>query len=554
MRSRAKTESPSDIDGLLDVLCDPDVPPERQAEARRIAFDAFGPAADGLLRAATRTAAAQRELSCTREQLERMLGGGAQLRGIVTAVQNGRVCLQIGPTERVLVRPADMTLGIGQIVYTDAGAQTVIGAGEYLIGGSAYAVCERLDGRHVLVRPLREAGQEEARLLGIVADSVDLDTLAFEDRVLGYGGLALGNVVLVTRRLGPAQRPAAPEIGVPRPVRREDIVGLDDVIERLERLFLTPPSPAYAALLGEAERAAAGAVLCGPPGCGKSLLADYFVDRTRASGGTALVRTASSFLSKWVGEGAARLRADFMTLDRAWEESGVRPLLVIDELEAIALDRSQGFMLHGGYLDVLDTLLALLTRSQARLIGISNLADRYLDTALTRDGRLPIVQLPHTLDAAQVATLVAKSLTRIPLASPEETRKPAHDRLSREFGEAVSDLVFAPNGTLAELLRVQLADGRMLSFGARDLATAAAIADGIVRPLLARLAQRDLRAGREEPCPLALDDLTAATTGYFIERCRSITRDNVRSVLAGRLPEDQALTKVEHTAQGGSPR
>jgi hypothetical protein len=132
--------------------------------------------------------------------------------------------------------------------------------------------------------------------------------------------------------------------------------------------------------------------------------------------------------------------------------------------------------------------------------------------------------------------------------------KPAQDRLAREFGEAVSDLVFAPNGALAELLRVQLADGTVLSFGARDLATAAAIADGIVRPLLARLAQRDLRAGREEPLPLTLDDLTAATAAYFRERCRSITRDNVRSVLAGRIPEHQVVAKVERTDQGGFPR
>lgn len=132
--------------------------------------------------------------------------------------------------------------------------------------------------------------------------------------------------------------------------------------------------------------------------------------------------------------------------------------------------------------------------------------------------------------------------------------KSAQDRLAREFGEAVSDLVFAPNGPLAELLRVQLADGSVLSFGARDLATAAAIADGIVRPLLGRLAQRDLRAGRAEPLPLTLDDLTAATTSYFRDRCRSITRDNVRSVLAGRIPEHQVVAKVERTDKGGSPR
>jgi hypothetical protein len=62
-------------------------------------------------------------------------------------------------------------------------------------------------------------------------------------------------------------------------------------------------------------------------------------------------------------------------------------------------------------------LLALLTRSKTRMIGISNVGDRYVDTALTRDGRLPIVRLPATLDAAQVADLVTRCLQNVTLAA-----------------------------------------------------------------------------------------------------------------------------------------
>src|SRR5205823_1792149 len=90
----------------------------------------------------------------------------------------------------------------------------------------------------------------------------------------------------------------------------------------------------------------------------------------------ALYRTASHYLSKWGGEGSAIMRADFAFLDASYEKTGVRPLLVVDELEAIALDRQHGWTLNGGHLDVLDTLLSLLTRSSARMIGISNIADR----------------------------------------------------------------------------------------------------------------------------------------------------------------------------------
>ena len=126
----------------------------------------------------------------------------------------------------------------------------------------------------------------------------------------------------------------------------------------------------------------------------------------------------------------------------------------------------------------------------------------------------------------------------------------AQAELAREFGELVSDLVFAPNGPLAELVRVQLADGRLLVFGARDLATPAAIADGIVRPLLARVAQRDMRARRPEPLPLTRDELECATLAYFADRCRSLTRENVRSVLPGRIPDDQGVVKVERVSKG----
>ena len=127
-----------------------------------------------------------------------------------------------------------------------------------------------------------------------------------------------------------------------------------------------------------------------------------------------------------------------------------------------------------------------------------------------------------------------------------------HDALAREFGEAVSDLVFAPAGELAELLRVHLADGRVLTFGARDLASAAAIADGIVRPLLASVAHRDMRAGLSQPAPLTVDELQAATVRYFIGRCRAITRENVRSILRDRIPDDQGIVRVERVHEGGT--
>ncbi len=355
-----------------------------------------------------------------------------------------------------------------------------------------------------------------------------------------------GNLLLVTRHLGP-HRPSVADEGSTRSVARDDIVGLDEILEEVELLFLEGGSPEAAALLEHARRAIKGFILQGVPGSGKTLVAEYLVGETRRRGGRALYRTASYYLSKWVGVGSARVRDDFALLEAAFRETGVRPLLVVDELEAIALDRSHASGLGGGHLDVLDTLLSSLNGTEVRMIGISNVANRIVDTALMRAGRLRVISFPSALDAGQTAALVAKCLSGVRLEAAAGRTVKTED-LALEIGEAVSDLIFAPAGKLAELLRVQLADGRVLGFGAGDLASPAAVADGIVRPALARKVQRCARAGDHRPGGVTLNELREATERYFVEQCKTITRENIRSILPDRIPEDQTVVKVDKTS------
>jgi hypothetical protein len=533
-----------DVASLLELNCQLDLSAERQAEVRKLLFGILGPYADPIAQLCSKAAADRRVARELREQMAQ-LREGPQVAAIVTAVHNGRVRLLIGGTERLLPRPDDLDLGIGQTALLDGQAHSVVGAGDYLFGGQSYAFHRRLDGRRALVRPLRDGAGGESLQLALVAENVDMDAVAVDDRVLCWSADS-GNLLLVTCHLGP-HRPSVADEGNTRSVAREDIVGLEEILEEVELLFLEDGSPEALALLEHARQAIKGFVLQGVPGSGKTLVAEYLITLVRLRGGRALYRTASYYLSKWVGEGSARVREDFALLEAAFRETGVRPLLVVDELEGIALDRSHVSGLVGGHLDILDTLLSSLNATEVRMIGISNVANRIVDTALMRAGRLRVISFPSALDARQVAALVAKCLSGIELeAAPGRAGKT--EDLALELGEAVSDLIFAPGGKLAELLRVQLGDGRVLTFGAGDLATPAAIADGIVYPALVRKVQRSRQTGESRIGSVTLDELRNATERYFVEHCKTITRDNVRSILPDRIPEDQSVVKVERTA------
>lgn len=532
-----------DVATVLELNCS-ELSAERQAEAREMLFGILGPYAEAVARVCGQAAADRRVARELREQLAR-LREGPQLAGVVTAVHNGRVRLLIGGVERLLPRPEHLDLHIGQTALLDAEARSVVGAGHYLSGGQTFAFQRRLEGRCVLVRPLRDSAGDDLLQLALVAENVDLEAMSADDRVLCWSTDS-GNVLVVTRHLG-AHRPSVADEGGTRSIARDDIVGLDEILDEVELLFLEAGSPEAMAFLEHARRAIQGFILQGVPGSGKTMVAEYLATLVRGRGGRALYRTASYYLSKWVGEGSARIREDFALLETAFKETGIRPLLIIDELEGIAIDRSHASALSGGHLDVLDTLLSALNGTEARMIGISNVANRFVDAALMRAGRLRVVSFPPALNAEQAAVLVAKCLSGVPLESAHGIDA-STEEIALELGEALSDLIFAPGGRLAELLRVQLADGRVLGFGAGDLATPAAIADGIVYPAFVRKVQRSQRKGDPRPHSLTLDDLRNAAERYFVEHCTTITRDNVRSILPDRIPEDQAVVKVEKTS------
>jgi transitional endoplasmic reticulum ATPase len=151
-----------------------------------------------------------------------------------------------------------------------------------------------------------------------------------------------------------------------------------------------------------------GALIYGPPGCGKTLIARALATET---GANMILVKGPEILSKWIGESEKAVREIFRKAKTS------SPCVVIfDELDSLARFKSG----EGGVSEtVLSQLLTEIeegTSSRVVVIGITNRPD-VLDNSLLRTGRLDIVlYVPPPDDKGRLE--IIKILTKkMPLAS-----------------------------------------------------------------------------------------------------------------------------------------
>ena len=172
------------------------------------------------------------------------------------------------------------------------------------------------------------------------------------------------------------------EFYVERPkVWWQDVGGLDEVKQGLtENLITAIKEPSKFTKMGI--KPPKGALLYGPPGCGKTLLGRAVATETGAN--MILVR-GPEILSKWMGESEKALREIFR------KAKASSPCVVIfDELDALAKFRSNEGKTSETILSQLLTEIEESTSSRVAVIGITNRPD-IIDNALLRAGRLDLV-------------------------------------------------------------------------------------------------------------------------------------------------------------------
>ena len=198
------------------------------------------------------------------------------------------------------------------------------------------------------------------------------------------------------------------EFYVERPkVWWKDVGGLDNIKNALtDNLILAMKEPTKFTKMGI--RPPKGALIYGPPGCGKTLVARALATETGAN--MILVR-GPEILSKWIGESEKAVREIFR------KAKASSPCVVIfDELDSLARYKSG----EGGVSEtVLSQLLTEIEEgisSRVVVIGITNRPD-VLDNSLLRTGRLDLVLYVPPPDEKGRLEIIKILTKKMPLAN-----------------------------------------------------------------------------------------------------------------------------------------
>ena len=161
----------------------------------------------------------------------------------------------------------------------------------------------------------------------------------------------------------------------------QDVGGLDGVKRALtDNLVTAMKDPTKFTKMGI--RPPKGALIYGPPGCGKTLLARALATET---GANMILVKGPEILSKWVGESEKAIREVFRKA-----KASAPCVVIFDELDSLARNKSGESGVGENILSQLLTEIEEGISSQVVVIGITNRPD-ILDSSLLRTGRLDLV-------------------------------------------------------------------------------------------------------------------------------------------------------------------
>jgi ATP-dependent 26S proteasome regulatory subunit len=200
------------------------------------------------------------------------------------------------------------------------------------------------------------------------------------DKVLLDGGKAI--VVEVVERIKPPQPKLA------EPVKWSDIGGNEEAKALLQEAIEWPRQ--YPKLFESYKaKPAAGVLLWGEPGCGKTMLGKAVATSiAKGKAGGFINIKGPEILDPYVGVSEALVRDTFRKAREYYDENGTEAVVFVDEADALLTKRGQ----HGNYMG--QTIVpAFLTEmdgleSSPAIVILSTNRPDTLDPAIIRDGRI----------------------------------------------------------------------------------------------------------------------------------------------------------------------
>ena len=239
-------------------------------------------------------------------------------------------------------------------------------------------------------RYLPEIDLETEKISSAVLQSMEIKLVDFYD--------AMHEVVPTAMREFYVERPK---------VWWRDVGGLEEVKKSLtDNLITAIKEPGKFTKMGV--RPPKGALIYGPPGCGKTLLARAVATETGAN--MILVR-GPEILSKWMGESEKAVREIFRKA-----KASAPCVVIFDELDALAkLKSGEG----GAGETILSQLLTEIEEgasSRVVVIGITNRPD-IIDNSLLRTGRLDLVLYVSPPDEKERLAIIKILTKKMPLSN-----------------------------------------------------------------------------------------------------------------------------------------
>lgn len=443
------------------------------------------------------------ELANLRQAFDRMGQATLAIFTVIAVTEPGRAVLSGSPALEVSV-PAEAKVGsqVRVVGGEKKNAWTVLPAP--IAFGEVVEVVS-VEGKEIVGR----RGQTEAMF--VVADGLELK--AGDRTALDMSGS------VAMKRLPRADAHRF-QLETPQTITWDDIGGQEEAKEALREAIEYPVrfAETYKA---HGQKPAKGALLFGPPGCGKTLLARALAASVKA--GFLYVKGAE-VLDKFVGASEANIRGLFQQARAFKAKTGRAAVIFFDEADAVLSERKSGGLAFAGVdRTLVSTFLAEmdgLDDAAAFVLLATNKPDQ-LDPAVVREGRCDA-----KVKVARPDQKSADAIFRLALRG----RRGDPDKLA-PFGV---EALYADTLRLFELSYKGVAMPEYIRL--RDLASGAMI-EGIVQKAARLAIKRDRESGKLSNITEA--DLTASVQLTARQQARLNHNDVIAEISApfGRSPE-----------------